>query len=102
MIPSARTRVRVCVVLESGTVGQFNRTHVDEDIPLNGHCTYNGSDEKPRDPHPRTNDGAFSIGFDVSEHQVRHANRIIIRLHSQEQPVDTQRPSKSNDYLDCD
>ena len=55
-------------MLESSTIGWVDRTHVDEDIPLNGHCTYNWSNEEPRDPHPRTNGGAFSIGFDVSEH----------------------------------
>ena len=43
------------------------RTHVDEDVPLNGHCTHNRSNEKPRYPHPRTNGGTFSIGFDVSD-----------------------------------
>ena len=54
--------------VRSSTIGWFDRTHVDEDIPLNGHCTYNRSNEEPRDPHPRTNGGAFSIGFDVSEY----------------------------------
>ena len=52
--------------VRSSTVGRFHRTHIDEDVPLNGHCTYDWSDEKPRNPHPGTNGGAFSIGFDVS------------------------------------
>jgi len=102
MMPSTRTSVRVYVVLESGTVGWFHRTHIDEDVPLNGDCTHNWSDEEPRDPYPRTNGGAFSISFDVSEHQMRHEILHWNKLHSQEQSVDTQRSRESNDYLDCD
>jgi len=101
MIPSTRTRVRVCVALEGGTVGWLYGTHVDENVPLDGYCAHNRSNEEPRDPYPRTNGGAFSIGLDVPEHQVRHVS-IRNEFHLQEEFVDTQRSRESNDYLNRD